>query len=75
MNDEDLKPVDLRQRILSRWGGLLFLCGVLEDLKIPDFILDHPLLSRRPFSWVLHQLALNLVAIAPEDPAALVLAG
>lgn len=73
--DEDLEPLDLRQRVLTRWGGLLFLCGVLEDLKIPDFILDHPLLSRRPFSWVLHQLALNLVAIAPEDPAALVFAG
>ena len=73
--DDDLKPVDLRQRILTRWGGLLFLCGVLEDLNIPDFILDHPLLSRRPFSWVLHQLALNLVAIAPDDPAALVFAG
>jgi hypothetical protein len=73
--DDDLKPADLRQRILTRWGGLLFLCGVLEDLNIPDFILDHPLLSRRPFSWVLHQLALNLVAIAPDDPAALVFAG
>lgn len=74
-NDEDLKPVDLRTRVLTRWGGLLFLCGVLEDLNIPGFILEHPLLSRRPFSWVLHQLALNLVAIAPDDPAALVFAG
>ncbi|HKP81941.1 MAG TPA: hypothetical protein VJT69_07980, partial [Pyrinomonadaceae bacterium] len=71
----DLKPVDLRTRVLTRWGGLFFLCGVLEDLNIPDIILDHPLLSRRPFSWVLHQLALNLVAIAPDDPAALVFAG
>ena len=73
--EDDLKPLDLRQRVLTRWGGLLFLCGVLEDLNIPDFILDHPLLGRRPFSWVLHQLALNLVAIAPNDPAALVFAG
>ena len=75
LDDTNEEPLDLRQRVLTRWGGLLFLCGVLEDLNIPDFILDHPLLGRRPFSWVLHQLALNLVTIAPDDPAALVFAG
>lgn len=73
--NDDLKPFDLQLRTITRWGGLLFLCGVLEDLNIPDFVLDHSLLGRRPFSWVLHQLALNLVAIAPDDPAALVFAG
>lgn len=72
---DDRPPLDLRQRAFTRWGGLLFLLGVLEDLKLPEAILDQPLLGTRDFSWTLHQLALAVTGTDPNDPAALAFAG
>ena len=68
-------PIDLRQRCSTRYGGLLFLVGVVNDLGLPEEISGHGLLGARPFVWVMHQLALRLIAMAPNDPAALAFAG
>jgi len=72
---EKSQPIDLRERAFTRWGGLLFMLAVFEDLNLLEVILEHPVLRERPFTWVLHQLALNLVPISPNDPAALAFAG
>jgi hypothetical protein len=74
-DEEEAGPPDMRVRALTRYGGLLFLLGVVEDLKLPEEILSHALLGARPFLWVMHQLALTLVSIEPYDPAALAFAG
>lgn len=66
-------PLELRQRALTRYGGLLFLLGMIEDLI--DEILADAALGARPFPWVMHQLALALVEVEPDDPVALAFAG
>lgn len=72
---DDREPLDLRKHAFTHWGGLLFLIPILHDLNIPEAILDHPVLGLRDFQWVLHQLALNILDLAPNDPAALAFVG
>lgn len=74
-DDETNSPLDLRQRGFTRFGGLLFLLHVIEDLKLPEEILAGEHLGARPFVWVIHQLALTLADTEPNDPAALGFAG
>lgn len=71
----ELQPLDFRRRAFTRFGGLLFLIGVVEDLELPEEIMAQPALNDRPFVWVIHQLALALVPAEPDDPAALAFAG
>jgi len=73
--DEKSQPIDLRERAFTRWGGLLFLLAVFEDLNLVEVILEHPVLRERPFTWVLHQLAQTIAPVSPNDPAALAFAG
>ena len=68
-------PLDLRERAFTRWGGLLFLFSVFEELSLPEALLEHPVLGERRFTWVLHQLALTMAPIPTDDPAALAFAG
>jgi len=75
LNEEETELLDLRRRALSRFGGLLFLIAVLDDLELPEQIIKQELLGVRPFVWVIHQLALALAPIEPNDPAALAFAG
>ena len=49
------------KRAWSDYGGLLFLACLLPELELPRRILDAEVFARRPFPWVLHQLALRLV--------------
>ena len=72
---KESKVPDLRKRSFTRFGGLLFLLGVIEDLKLLDDILGHAALGLRPFQWVMHRLALRLVEARPDDAAALAFAG
>jgi hypothetical protein len=74
-DDEETEPPDLRQRAFTDFGGLLFLLPLIEELKLPEEILSHAALGPRPFSWVIHQLALALAHLEPDDPAALCFAG
>jgi hypothetical protein len=66
-------PIVIRQRAETRFGGLLFLLGLVEDLGLPEEILAR--FERRPFRWVLHHLALALVPAADNDAAVLAFAG
>lgn len=68
-------PIDLRRRSLTRFGGLLFLISIVDELNLPEEISDHELLGARPFVWVMHQMAMVLVTVEPEDPVALAFAG
>jgi hypothetical protein len=73
--NEETELVDLRQRSISRFAGLLFLIAIIEDLNLSERILDDELFAARPFAWTLHQLALVLAPIESCDPAALAFAG
>jgi len=71
----ELQPLDFRRRAFTRYGGLLFLVALVQDLELPEEIMAHPALNDRPFVWVIHQLALALVPAEPDDPAALAFVG
>lgn len=73
--EEEAKPVDLRRRAFTSFAGLLFLLGVIEDLCLPEEIIAHAALGARALLWVTHQLALALLTIEPNDPAAMAFAG
>jgi hypothetical protein len=72
--DELALPL-VRREALTRFGGLLFLLGVVEDLGLPDDIQTQPALATRLFRWVLFQLALTLIPAEVHDPAVLAFAG
>jgi hypothetical protein len=70
--NDDL-PRAVTRRALTRFGGLLFLLKLIEELGMPDEILAR--CAQRPFRWVLHQLAMALVPTEFDDPAVLAFAG
>jgi hypothetical protein len=61
------------RRAWTSYGGLLFLLTLAGDLGLPEEIVTQ--FARRPFRWVLQQLAMTLVPAAPDDPAVLAFAG
>jgi hypothetical protein len=71
LNDD--VPAAVTRRALTRFGGLLFLLRLIEDLGLPEEILAR--CAQRPFRWALHQLALALVPAEPDDPATLAFTG
>lgn len=71
--DTETLSLDLRQRAETRFGGLLFLLSVIEELNLPDEMLSQ--VDARSLRWALHQLALALVAMDATDPAALAFVG
>lgn len=68
-------PLVNRRLGFTEWGGLLFLVGVADDLGLPEEVAAHAVLGQRPGRWVWHQLALQLVPLGAEDPAALAFTG
>jgi hypothetical protein len=62
-------------RAWSRFGGLLYLLNVVDELGLAAAIEDDETLAARPFRWSLHQLALRLAPVELDDPAALAFAG
>jgi hypothetical protein len=70
-----VEVVDRRRRALTRFGGLLFLLSLVEEMKLAPEILAHPALGERPFRWVMVRLALALAPVEENDPAALAFAG
>jgi hypothetical protein len=73
-DDERPLPV-VRRRAFTRFGGLLFLLGLMEDLCLPTEMSDYASLSERSFRWVLHRVALELSSAAADDAAVLAFAG
>ncbi|MGB7922542.1 MAG: hypothetical protein WCF57_04800 [Pyrinomonadaceae bacterium] len=73
--DERALPV-VRQYALTRFGGLLFLLGVVEDLGLPQLMMTDAALRARPFRWMMQRLALVLIpAVEASDPAVMAFAG
>ena len=66
---------DVRGLARTAHGGLLYLVNLLPRLGLVQAMRDGERWSDRGLRWVLHQLAMVLVRIEPEDPAALVFAG
>lgn len=56
-------------------GGLPFLLHTVGSLGLPGALVNEPALAARSLRWTLHQLALMIAPIAPDDPAALAFAG
>jgi len=62
-----------REAARTRWGGLLFLLHVLDELRLPkELALAR---SPRPLRWRLHRLALAIAPLEADDAAALAFAG
>jgi len=59
----------------TRYGGLLFLLNLLNRIGLIDEIRDDVALGGRAIRWTLHQLALRLVPVEQDDPAAMAFAG
>jgi hypothetical protein len=62
-------------RAWTRFGGLLYLLNVVDELELAAAIEADETLAARPFRWSLHALALRLAPVEPDDPAALAFAG
>jgi hypothetical protein len=68
------QQVDPRKRGRTQWGGLLFLLRVIGDSGVLDAA-NEPPLAVRSLRWTLHRLALRLLPLAANDPAALAFVG
>lgn len=64
---------DAALRYSTRFAGLLFLLPLVAELGLPAR--PPAALAERRLRWVLHQLALVLQPLEPDDPAALAFAG
>jgi hypothetical protein len=54
---------------------LLFFIGVMDELALPDEMVNSPLYPNRTLTWILHRTALALILMPADDPAALAFAG
>ena len=65
---------ELRKRGRTQWGGLLFLLRLVEESGVLEAA-NEPPLAARSLRCVLHRLALRLLRLPANDPAALAFAG
>jgi hypothetical protein len=61
-------------RGVTDWAGLAFLLTTAVAAGVPGAA-SEPVFARRPLRWVLNALAVAIVPIGADDPAALALAG
>lgn len=66
---------DAERGVSTNWAGLLFVLNAADPAHLPEAIETDARLAGRPRWWVLHQLALRLVPVAADDPAARAFAG
>ncbi len=64
-----------RPEPLTAFGGLLFLLRMLDRLDMPRRMMATLIAAERGLRWMLHQLALALQPLAPDDLAALAFCG
>jgi hypothetical protein len=74
-DETDNAAAGMRRTGETRWGGLLFLLHVVAALGIPAEIVGSPVFAARPLRWVMHRIALALLALDESDAAALAFAG
>ncbi len=66
---------DVRATVSTGHGGLLYIVNLLSRINLVEGIVTDTRWSSRGLRWVLHQLAMSLAAIEPDDAAALAFAG
>ncbi|MGZ7080125.1 MAG: hypothetical protein ACXVJT_11980 [Thermoanaerobaculia bacterium] len=66
---------DVRLIAQTSAGGLMYLLNLIARTDLPDRVMHDHRLTQRGLRWTLHQLAIGLLALAPDDPAALAFAG
>src|SRR5260370_11844909 len=76
ISTDDVTPAQSEQPALrtegsTRFGGLLYLLHIVDELKIPERALATPEIAARGLEWFLHRLATTLQPMASDDPAAL----
>jgi hypothetical protein len=64
-----------RSHGVSEYGGLLFLLPLLEQVGVVDDIINAEQFSNHSLRWFLHVLALQLISMQADDPAALAFCG
>ncbi|HEV7589223.1 MAG TPA: hypothetical protein VGO40_14000 [Longimicrobium sp.] len=72
---EDAPLADPRASGETRWGGLLFLLHLVEDLGLPEEVDASPVFAERTLRWVLSRVAAALLGLDAGEPAALAFAG
>lgn len=60
---------------VTEYGGLLYLLSLIDELALPDAIVDANCFAERPFHWVLHRLGSTLLPLSPTDPALIAFCG
>lgn len=74
--EETLPTASIRHRGHTRAGGLLFLLHIVGELGLPETLCaPGSALAGRSLRWVLHQIAMCLLPLEPNDAAALAFAG
>ena len=74
--NEALPTASIRRCGRTRAGGLLFLLHIVGELGLPETLCaPGSALAGRSLRWVLHQIALCLLPLEPNDAAALAFAG
>ncbi len=73
--DEVLLSEPAPRRVPTQFGGLLFLVHVVQEIELPRRAGDGTCGRQRTLRWVLQQLAMMLLPVTPDDPAALAFAG
>jgi hypothetical protein len=68
-------PLDLRERGFTRAGGLMFLIHAMRSIDAVGALAGETIFADRSPRSVLHQLALSLLPLEPNDPAAFAFAG
>ena len=76
-DQEQAEPPLADVRLIARTsaGGLMYLLNLIARTGLPDRVMHDHRLTQRGLRWTLHQLAIGLLALAPDDPAALAFAG
>jgi len=71
----EVSPWSEPEFLTTDWGGLFFLYGVMDELSLPQQLMNDPQLLQRPFAWLLYHFAIELLPMVTEDAASLVFAG
>jgi hypothetical protein len=66
---------DVRKTALTNAGGIAYLLNAISRIELPAKLMRDHRLTGRGLRWALHQLAVALLSLDADDPAALAFAG